>query len=120
MRVSIHSRANVVRAVQLGVPAILIIRNPKDAILGFCSYVRQRDLDRWSYPGDELARKDILLKAWRYRRFYEPLLALHDRLLVVDFKEVITDIGDVTDRLNRRFGTSFRCFEHTDENVQEL
>jgi hypothetical protein len=41
---------------------------------------------------------------------------VRDRFVVGLFDEVTSDFGAVVDRVNRRFGTSFRRFEPTPEN----
>ncbi len=40
-----------------------------------------------------------------------------DGCVVAEFGDVIGDFGRVTERTNRRYGTSFTPFEHTEENV---
>jgi len=55
-----------------------------------------------------------------YLRFYRPLLRYRDGFVVGTFKEVTTDFGAVIHRVNERFGTSFREFEHTEENVRRV
>lgn len=41
-------------------------------------------------------------------------------LLLVTFDEATTDFGQVIDRLNQRYGTTFDRFEHTDEHVARV
>ena len=55
-----------------------------------------------------------------YIRFYEPLLPHRDRFVTGTFEEVTTDLAAVIRRINRRFGTAFHEFQHTEENVKSV
>ena len=97
-----HAPATVVTAARWGVPVLLLVRAPEDAVLEFV--IRRPALS--------------LAHALRgYIRFYEPLLGYRDRIVVGSFDDVTTDLGAVIRRLNHRFGTEFLEFAHTPENV---
>jgi hypothetical protein len=99
----LHAPAHVIRAVHVGVPVILLVRRPDDAI---ASVVARKPALR---PAD-VARA--------YVRFYE---GVHDSMggcVVADFTQVTSGFGDVIERVNARFGTAFAPFIHTDENVR--
>ena len=99
-----HAAAVVIAAARRGIPVLLLIRRPGDAVLSVA--VRQPDLS--------------LRAAFRaYIGFYGPLLRYRDDLVVATFEEVVRDFGAVTTRVNERFGTSFGIFEHTDGNVRK-
>jgi hypothetical protein len=100
----LHAPAQLIAAATRGLPALLVIRHPKGAVLS--QLVREPDV----------ALRDALSA---YVRFHSCLLPYRDRLVVADFEEVIADFGSVIDRLNNRFGTSLRRFEHTQVNVGE-
>ncbi len=98
-----HAPANVLAAVEAGLPTIVLIRRPPDAILEFLL----------------LRPKLSVAQAVRgYLRFYGPLIPVFDRIVVGRFDEVTTDLGRVIRRVNERFGTAFREFEHTEESVR--
>ena len=98
----LHVAAHVVAAVEAGVPVILLVRRPEDAI---ASVIARK-------PGvaPELAART-------YLRFYEGVREVLDGCVVAEFGDVVGDFGRVTERTNRRYGTSFTPFEHTEENV---
>ncbi len=98
-----HAPAHVIAAVRAKVPAIVLVRDPADAVLEFV-IVKPALTLRQALRG--------------YLRFYEPLIAYRSGFVVGAFEEVTADLGAVIERLNRRFGTSFVPFEHTPENVQ--
>ena len=45
---------------------------------------------------------------------------IRDALVIATFEEVTSDFGAVTHRVNERFGTRFREFEHTEANVEQV
>jgi hypothetical protein len=98
-----HAPANVIAAVRLGVPTIVLIREPEDSVLSLL--IREPSL--------------TLSQALRgYLRFYEPLLPYQDGFVVGPFAEVTTDYGPVIRRVNERFGSAFAEFAHTPQNVE--
>jgi hypothetical protein len=98
-----HAPAHVIAAVRRGIPALVLARSPDDAVLEYV--IRKPSLS--------------LRQALRgYVRFYRPLLPYRGGFVVGLFSAVTTDFGQVIRRLNERFGTTFREFEHTDDNVQ--
>jgi hypothetical protein len=99
-----HGAPHVLRAVRLGVPAVVLIRPPRDAVL---SYLVRRDT---------LTPEHALLE---YLDFYRTAWPARDGFVVALFDRAVSDFGSVIDEVNARFGTSFRRFEHTPENEAE-
>jgi hypothetical protein len=99
----LHAPAQVSAAAARGLPVLLLIRPPEDAIVSSVLW--------WPHvtPGDVLAA---------YTRFYERLLPVRDACVIGRFDDVTGDMGVVIDRVNRRFGCDFARFEHTPENVE--
>ena len=98
-----HSAAQVIRAARSGVPCIVLIRDPREAIASFL--VR--------HPAYSLGQA-----LGRYIRFHEAVAPWKDRFVIAPFGEVTTDFGGVIRRVNGRFGTSFGDFRHDSEGVQ--
>ncbi len=98
----LHSVAQVRRGVRLGLPTIVLIREPREAILSLAIRREQGDV-QWAV--DE------------YVDFYTAMTPLLERVVIADFHEVTNDFGSVIRRLNRRFGTAFEEFMHSDERV---
>ncbi len=97
-----HAPAQVLRAVQLGVPALVLLRAAPAAVVSL--HLRRPEL---SLAG--------LLRG--YLRFYRPLLPHVASFSIATFDEVISDFGSVVDRLNLQAHTSFARFDHTPDNV---
>ncbi len=98
----VHAPAQVIAAVRRDLPAIVVIREPEDTVLSFV--IRNPHLS----VGQALRG---------YLRFYVPLMRLRERFVVGLFRDVTTDFGAVTRRVNQRFRTDFREFENTENNV---
>jgi hypothetical protein len=99
-----HAPATVIAAAKRGIPALVLIRRPEDAVLSVV--IRQLDLSMRA-----------ALRA--YIAFYAPLLRYRDGFVVATFDELIQDFGTVTKRVNQRFGTTFGVFEHTKGNAEK-
>lgn len=100
-----HMPAQVMRAVQRGVPTMVLLRDPLDTCVSHL--IRSPDLS----PN---------AAARGYLRFYEPLLNVRDGFVTATFDEVVRSFGDAIDRLNDRFRTSFALFEHTAAHVARI
>lgn len=97
----LHGGPHVLRAVRLGLPVVVLIRHPRDAVL---SYLIRRDT---------LTPYDALLE---YLDFYRTAWRVRHGFVVGLFDQVTSDFGAVIDAVNERFGTSFARFEPTPEN----
>lgn len=98
----IHVPAHVIRAVRLGIPTLVLIRQPRDAITS--AILRDPHIP-------------ISAFAERYRLFYETLDAYRDDFVTADFADAVSDFGRVTDRINAKYDTSFVAFDHSEGNV---
>ena len=88
----------------MGIPTLVLIRDPKEVSLSRVA----------SHPPITLkqALKDFIT-------CYGRLMLWRQWFVVGSFSSVTTDFGLVIRQVNRRFGTSFREFSHTRENVQQ-
>jgi hypothetical protein len=100
-----HAPGHVLAAIRMGVPSLVLIREPEEAVLEF-AIVRPN-------LGLRLA-----LRGWV--RFYEALLPHRPRFVVGSFPAVTSDYGAVISRMNDLFGSAFKEFDHSEENVREL
>lgn len=99
----LHAPAQLIMAARSGIPALLLLRQPMDAILSELIY-------------DDVALPDALVA---YVRFYTCLLPYLDSFVVGEFTQVTRDFGAVVRRLNKCFGTGFGEFSHDEESVRE-
>jgi hypothetical protein len=100
-----HAPAQVLAAVRRGVPTLVLIRAPEDAVLSHVIHTPSLT------PAASLRG---------YVRFHEPLLPHRDGFVVATFDQVVSDFGAVIERLNARFGTTFRPFEHRPEHLARI
>jgi hypothetical protein len=99
-----HAAAQVIRAVRLGVPVLLVVRDPVDTAV---SHMMFRDI---------AARP--ALSAWV--RYHARLLPHLGGVVVSSFEAATEDFGSVIRHVNDRFNTSFTEFRHSEENVRRV
>jgi hypothetical protein len=101
----LHCPQQVLAATRRGIPVLLLIREPRAAVLSLVS--------RWP----ELSVRQGLRA---YTAYYRRVLPAVDACVVGPFKEVIADFGGVMRRVNDRFGTDFPMFTAADDPAGEL
>jgi hypothetical protein len=99
----IHAPSQVIAAARRGIPVLVVIRHPEDAVVSLL--IQQPHVT---------ARQ--ALRA--YRRFYRPLLPYRDRFVLARFEEVVRDFGAVIRRINERFGVTFPIFDGSEASVR--
>ena len=112
----IHSVAIVREACRLRKPCIVLIRDPRQVILSAAVYAYQEKAVA-SWMSREYVLRQML---GDWLRFYRPVPLLRDLVVIADFKEVTNDFGSVIDRVNTKFGTKFKRFEHNAASQQEI
>ena len=97
----LHGAPHVLRAVRYGLPTLVLIRRPADAV---ASYLVRRST---------LTPEDGLLE---YLDFYRTAWRVRDGFVVGLFDDVVSDYGAVLHAVDARFGTRFARWEPTEEN----
>lgn len=92
----VHSYAHVVLALRYGIPALVLLRPPADAVRSLV--VRRPEVT----PG---------LALRRYIAFHDGVAPYADKLLFARFETMIEDYDRVIGAVNRRFGTRFNGFD---------
>ena len=98
----LHAPAQLKEAARRGLPTLMVIREPRGAVLS--QLVREPEVD-------------LLDALYAYRRFHLSLMGCREAFVVADFRDVTADFGAVVRRLNARFGTSFGVFGGTPTEV---
>lgn len=100
----LHAPAQLMEAARRGLPTLMVIREPKGAVLS--QLVREPDVD-------------LVDALYAYERFHVSLMPYRASFLVGDFPEVTGDFAAVVRRLNARFGTSYGEFDGTPAELEE-
>jgi len=100
----LHAPAQLIEAARRGIPAVALIRKPQGAILSQL------------YQEPDVALRDAL---FAYCRFYERLMPYRESFVIGEFGQVTDELGTVIRQLNKRFGTDFAEFVHSDANVRQ-
>lgn len=93
-----HSPRVVQRAVRAGVPCVVVVRDPRDAV----SSTVQR------FGGIQVASAFAY-----YEHYYRRLLPLRERCVVAPFTAVIADVSSVIAQCNAKYGVSFETGTET-------
>lgn len=98
-----HAPATILRAARLGIPTLVLIREPAETVLSLL-----------------LKLPDMTMRQafhW-YERYYTAIRPARAAFMVADFQEVTSDFGNVIEKVNHRYGIYFEPFRHTPEAVQ--
>ena len=101
----VHVPAQVSRAVRRGVPTVVTIREPVEATVSHMAAV------------PHLSAKRALRE---YIDYYQRMIPLADHVVVADFDEIVSDFGQVVERVNAHFDVTLEPFEPTQENVDAV
>ncbi len=101
----LHAPAQIIKAVERNLPTLVTIRRPADTVLSLTS--------RWPYITVPQALRN-------YTRFYQTIAPYAPGFVLSPFDQTTGHLDHVIEAVNRRFGTDFDLFEHTEENVQAL
>ncbi|HYO26093.1 MAG TPA: hypothetical protein VEQ85_14215 [Lacipirellulaceae bacterium] len=100
-----HAPAQLMLAARWGVPAVLLIREPVEAVASATVFLMRED------PRPLLAF---------YNAFHERLLDYVDRLVVSDFPITVGDFGAVIEAVNAKYHTHYLPLEGTPEQRAEI
>ncbi len=101
----LHSAAQIKRAARLDVPAIVLIRDPSEAILSLM--VRDPHASaRWALRS--------------YIRFYSAVIPYLEKTVVASFAAATSDLASVIRIVNRRYGTSFNEFVPSEDAMNSV
>lgn len=103
----VHASSQVRRAVDFGVPTMVLIREPEATVISQKALAIQlkQVVDPEAFP------MQIFLAM--YADFYQRLLPYGEECLDASFEEVTNDFGSVMKRFNSKFKTNFEEIDHT-------
>jgi hypothetical protein len=113
----IHRSSQVIRAARLGLPTIVLVREPRAAVTSLLALGIQQGQLLVRTPAD--ARRCMAAALHRYAVFHERVVDVPE-VLIASFEDVTGDLDQVIERINARFGTVFAMFGHTDDAVAAL
>jgi hypothetical protein len=111
----VHASAQVVEACRRRIPTLVLIREPRAAIVS----LKALGLEN-SKGNDLIKRLPIGLSINSYISFYSRIYPYKDQFVLGEFKKVTSDFGKIIERVNHKFGTSFELFQHKADSVREV
>lgn len=107
-----HHAAQLLRAAEWGIPAVVLIRAPREASLSLLALAAEARHRAGKPEWGGLSFSDALTA---YVAFYEAVEPTLDHTVIGRFDVVRGDVPDLIAKVNERFGTSFRT-EGTDKS----
>lgn len=101
-----HAAAQVIEAARRGIPCIVLIRDPADAVTSLL-------LAQPAIFTPKSALKE-------YKLFYEAILPIRQRYVLADFRAVTKDFGRILAVANEKYGTRFRVFATDEVATREI
>jgi hypothetical protein len=98
-----HAPAQIIRAINMNIPTIVLIRKPDDAIL---SMIISKQF-----------KIDITSALKLYISFYQSIAKYKEYIVVAKFEEVTQKFDLTIRRVNQKFETNFKEFLYTSENI---
>jgi hypothetical protein len=112
-----HVPAPVRTAVRRGIPTVVLIRDPVEAVISKRGLQLQIGAVE-DKPKPMHVSFEAQLNAWQL--FYKTVWPQREQVVIAPFETVIDDFGLIIDRVNTRFGTNFERFEHMSSNVETV
>ncbi|MFP4068813.1 MAG: hypothetical protein ACLFVC_01405, partial [Opitutales bacterium] len=116
----VHSYAQVVRSVELGIPTMVPVREPREACLSLVALTYEIENAELSEANLRRAKRSLLRNFLNYQKFYRQVARLKDDVIIADFPVITSDYATVIHRVNRRFGTDFELYRNCPENDKEV
>jgi hypothetical protein len=107
----LHFPGQVTAAVKMGIPTLVLIREPEEAVLTHLA--RMLELN-YTYNVVKQASREYS----RFSRFYSSILPHRQHFVSAKFESVTSKFDEVIRRVNERFRTNFVEFSHTESNVE--
>ncbi len=101
----LHAAAQIKRAARLDVPAIVLIREPSEAILSLVVRDPHASM-RWALRS--------------YVRFYSAVVPCLEKAVVAPFAIVTSDLASIIRIVNTRYGTAFKEFVPSEDALNSV
>lgn len=112
-----HHAAQILRAVQWGIPAVVLIREPRSACMSLLALAAETRL-RMGTSRDRGLSFDEVFSA--YVAFYEAVEPHLEKTVIGRFDVIRDDLAGLIQRVNARFGTDFEAREPDDAPPVDL
>lgn len=103
-----HAPAQIMQGAKHSLPVVLLIRNPKDAVISLV--IRDRTMT---------LTKALEMYIW----YHEAIMKYVDKCVIADFHRVVNDYSLVIDEVNKKYNKCYKLFEHdkvAEENIFKL
>jgi hypothetical protein len=99
-----HAAAQVIAAVKMGIPTLVIVRRPLEVAL---SHMVRHQISAAA-----------ALAAWIH--FHERILPYRDGMVLCTFEQMTSNFTPVIEQINEKYDAGFGVWQHTKENEAEI
>jgi len=99
-----HAAAQVIAAVKMGIPTLVIVRRPLEVAL---SHMVRHQISAAA-----------ALAAWIH--FHERILPYRDGMVLCSFEQMTSNFTPVIEQINEKYDAGFGVWQHTKENEAEI
>ncbi len=92
-----HSPAQIQQAVKWSIPTMVLLREPKDAVIGLLAFNRELD-NCYDSKLDKVTKKEVLSALNRWVYFYNRIQEVRDKVFIARFDKVIDDFEGLSKR----------------------
>lgn len=100
-----HSPAQVIKGIRLGIPVLILVRNPRDAIASL------------------LIREPLISLTQAinsYVNFYQSIYEHNQKFVIASFEEIINDYHSSIKKINNKFSTNFIAITPQNKELKEI
>ena len=108
-----HDPSQIIAAIKIGIPVIVLIRVPEDAIL---SYIVRFS----SFTDEQEIIKSLDHQLKKYIDFYQKILVYKNHFIIADFKTLTTSYETIIQRVNNKYNTNFNLFYCNEHNTKQV
>ena len=112
----VHMSSQVIRSSHLGIPCMVLLRHPHDAVPADLAFSIQLANKNPSH----LNRFSINQSLIKYIAFYTRIFSVIDSIFIAHFPLVISDFGSVIASFNRFYDSNYNLFVHNAESVKRI
>jgi len=111
-----HSHTNVLEAIRLGVPTLVLVRKPEDAVLSLKVLTKEDAIIR----NEKHIETPIYWYLKWYIIFYSSLLKKKDPFVIGRFEDITTNFSKIIVDFNEKYSTNFTVIKDVATTVKNI
>lgn len=100
-----HVPAQIFKSISFGIPTVVVIRNPEDAVASLL--VLKNSI-----------KADIYIKS--FIKFYKSIVPVFDKVIVAHFPQIIENFNHTIEAVNRKYNKDFNLIDNIENRKEEI